>query len=386
MNIAENELTMLATEVELSENIDGLHTRLAESRRIRRAVDRPSASLRAAEEAVDTAQCKVERLTAEKTRADALLVEIGDTLDAGDESIGVEDLLTAKLAAERLALLLKPASKDCRQAERVLAPLKSDEHLAELLAVALDQVTGAPVLACKTPAEAPVFEPLVIVSQLADTVGYGQLGASGSVQVIDNGADLNWSALAQVLYDDGSDAHVSPSGKVTFKSANWPVPRLTEPSVHALSELMGDIELAFGGQVAGVGEVQRMVDAGYNPGSMKTPWSGLFQRGSEVLEVAPGEAIGTASFVAAIQHDRGDSGSVDEIGADLYKVVDMFRTEAVGASTEAGLIESIDLDVEEYRLPANPWTRAEVPHIRGVTARPVTAAGTLRVVYRYEQV
>ena len=385
MTNTHDEMTTLATEREDTTEIKAKQSRLDTSRKARRALPRHSEALQIAEKASELAQAKADRLTSSKAEGEGRLAALNARLDDGDESVSVDQIVFTEEEVKRAGRLLVPATKEAKQANRVLGPLQADDHLAHLFADAVDQVHDAPTVICKVPSEAPAFEPLIVVSQTTPTKNYGRLDASGQVQVTTKGADLDSGALKRVLEDMGSEVGIA-NGTVTFLRANWPTPRLAEPSANALSVMMVDFEEAFRGQVAGGAEMQRLVEAGYSIRGVRSEWNGLLKRGSETLTTAtPGEAIGTARFVAAIQHDRGDSTSVEEVKSELETLVSTFQSCAVGGWGEAGQIEAIELlGVEEYRGEATPWTRGEVPHVQGVTAWPVTVEAALRVTYSYE--
>src|SRR5690606_35026614 len=101
---------------------------------------------------------------------------------------------------------------------------------------------------------------------------------------------------------------------------------------------------------------------GYRVGRITNEWRGLLKRGHESLETpGPGTAVGTATFFGAIQHERGDSASAEDVTAEIESVVKVFQAEAIGGWSEAGEIVSIELvDAEPYRGNGNPWTERDV--------------------------
>jgi hypothetical protein len=241
------------------------------------------------------------------------------------------------------------------------------------------------VVVYKTPSEAPEVEPLIVVSQTTPTEAYGTLEANGSVRLTTKGTEIDLKALKAAFEDAGSEVSVTSSG-IVFDVAAWPTPRLSKPSAHALGDLMLSVERAFRSQIAGGSNVQRLEAAGYNPHNVRSVWAGLLKRGDERLEITnPGEAVGTATFHTAIQHDRGESARVDDIKAELDSVVSAFQSEAVGGWSEAGEITSIELvDVKEYRGDGNPWTEGDVVRVLGTTIWPLTAECRLKVTYAYQ--
>lgn len=380
-----NELTMIETELATANEIKSLRETLAESRQARRSLPKPEGALEVAQQAYDEAQVTLRKTKGALAAQEIGLAELEAQQKAGDRSVTANSIRAVRDEIETLTNYLGADEKALRQAQRALRPLLADEHLAYLAADALESITDVPVVVYKTPSEAPDIEPLVIVSQTTATESYGSLEANGSVRLTTKGTKVDTTALQTVLERAGSEVSVNGNG-IVFDVAAWPTPRLSEPSVHALAELMLSIERAFKSQVAGGGTIGLLARAGYNVSKAKSVWAGLIARGSESLEItAPGEVVGTAVFCAAIQHDRGDSASVEDIKRELDSIVATFQSEAIGGWSEAGEIVSIELvGVDTYRGHANPWTERDVVRVLGTTAWPVTAEAVLKVTYKYE--
>lgn len=384
MSTTMTEAEAITEELDHTRQIEELRERRALSRKARRAIPRPTTALDGAREAVREARAKVHRLEGDRAEATALLDSLNGRLDRGDESVTTAAIVEAEKDIERVGRLLKPATQEARRAERALAPLEADDHLANLVADALEQTTDVPVVIRKSADDAPDIAPIITVSQIVPTEGYGTLDASGEVRLNSTGEKIDTEALADVLKGWGSELRVTATG-VVFDRAAWEIPRLAKPSPHAVADLMQGFARAWGMQVAGASEVARLRELGYiNATNSNARWGGLFKRGDDSLTYDDGEAVGTAPFLVAAQHERGESMPVDELRDELATLVGIFQ-DAVGGISEAGEIVSITLgEVVTYEGDERPWARQDVAYIRGESVWPITAAATLEVVYRYD--
>lgn len=381
----ETETEMIGEEMSLTGQIAALTAERSQSRSERRTLPRPMGALRAAREGVREARRKVSRLEQEQADATATLASLNARLDAGDETVTTEAITQADASIDRAGRLLKPATADLRRAERTLAPLEADEHLAGLVADALESVTDVPVVIRKSTDDAPDVSPIIVVSQVSSTEDYGTLDAAGEVRLTGVGTVIDSDSLTDALEATGSEVRVS-GDRVTFDKAWWSIPRLAAPSQHAVSSLMATFAKAWHGQVSGAKEVANLHARGFQAATVTAQVTGLFRRGDESLTVGEdGTAIGSASFVLASQHERGECLTVDELRDELSTLAGIFQ-ETVGAVTEAGEIVSLTLgEVTEYRGDAYPWEPSQVAHSYGSPLWPITAAATLTVAYRYEQ-
>lgn len=383
-----DQMTLIETLTEERKKMDAARAKIAETRKTLRALPKPSTALEEARTASSEAQAKVQRFEEEQAEAEALLATLNARLDAGDEGVSVDDIVKAEKSIERLTRLLKPAKQAAAKAERALRPLEADEHLANLAADSLEAVTDVPVVIYKTPSEAPDIEPLVVVSQTQATEDYGTLDASGQVRLTCKDIEIDLEALKEALEETGSEVNVTESA-IIFNSAHWPTPRLANPSSHAVSEYMGTMQQAWASQVAGGGDIQRLVDAGYSPRSFKAAWKGLMHRGNERVQVTEaGVAVGEAVFHIAAQHERGDSLGVPDLKGEIEALTNTFRAETIGGVGDAGEIVDVELvDVTKHEGEvANPWERKEVCHHLGGPVWPITAECRLKITYRFEQV
>lgn len=382
------EADLITSELELLNQRAALLDQINESRSDRRilASDGDAETIQKAQDAYRAASAKVARLEAEKKAAETSQRGLDSRLQAGDETVTVDEMVSAEKAIARLCTLLKPAKTDLQRAERALTPLTADQYLAHLAADVIESVTDVPVILRRKPENAPEVSPSVILSQVSATDSYGTLDASGVVKVTEVGeTGIDWRAVKAAFEEMGSEVQISKT-QVTFHRAAWPMPRLSVPDPHALADLMSTFGQAFRAQVSGGSEAQRLVEAGYSAGRVRSVWSGLFKRCSETLEVAsPGECVGEATFLCAIQHERGESAGLNEIKGDLDSLVKTFQHEAIGGWSEAGEITGIELtEVSEYRGNGTPWQSNEVVHLLGSGQWPYTVEARVRVTYAYE--
>lgn len=385
----QNETQMIEREHELHAEIEVLKKQINESRQERRqlAADGDTESIEDAQEAYDEAEAKVDRLEDHKKAAETGKGELDARLSAGDETVSVDDMVNAEKAVQRLATLIKPAKAELQKAERALKPLLADQELAHLAANIIELETDVPVIIRRKPENAPDVTPAVILSQTEATDSYGTLSASGSVKVTEVGeTGIDWRAVKAAFDDAGCEGSVSEKG-IVLDAAMWPLPRLHAPSASAFGALVSTFGRAFHAQAMGGEQAQALVKAGYNPQGVKSTWAGLFKPwGRETLEVAaPGEAVGEATVLCALQHDRGESAGLEDIQNDLESLVSTFQNEAVGGWSEAGELMSIELvEVNTYRGHETPWGRNEVVRLMGEPVWPYTAKATLQATYRYE--
>lgn len=380
-----DEAAKITEELSHGEEIARLSERRALSRKARRKMPRRTDALDAAREAVLKAQEKVSRLEQERADAKATLESFNGRLDKGDESVSTSDVIQAEKSVDRVERLLRPATADLRRAERTLAPLEADEHLAGLVADALESVTNVPVVIRKSVDDAPRVSPLIVVSQVSPTEDYGTLDAAGEVRLTGVETLIDSDSLTDALEATGSEVRVS-GDRVTFNKAWWSTPRLATPSQHAVSSLMATFARAWHGQVSGAKEVENLHARGFQAATVTAQVTGLFRRGDESLTVGEdGTATGSASFVLASQHERGECLTVDELRDELSALAGIFQ-ETVGAVTEAGEIVSLTLgEVTKYEGDVYPWEPSQVAHGYGSPLWPITAKATLTVTYRYEQ-
>ncbi|KRE37976.1 hypothetical protein ASG73_10305 [Janibacter sp. Soil728] len=381
----ETEAQMIGEEMSLTGQIAALTAERSQSRSERRSLPRPMGALQAAREGVREARSKVSRLEQEQADATAALASLNARLDAGDETVSTGEIVSAEKGIDRAGRLLKPATADLRKAERTLAPLESDEYLAGLVADALESVTDVPVVIRKSVDDAPEVSPIVVVSQVSPTENYGTLDAAGEVRLTCIETVIDSDSLTDALEATGSEVRVR-GDRVTFDKAWWNTPRLAAPSQHAVASLMATFARAWHGQVSGAKEVENLHARGYQAATVTAQVTGLFRRGDESLTVSEdGTATGSASFVVASQHERGECLTVDQLRDELTSLVGIFQ-ETVGAVTEAGEIVSLTLgEVTKYEGDAYPWEPSQVAHSYGSPLWPISASATLTVTYRYEQ-
>ena len=376
------EIDIIKSELQLAAEIDRLRQQLTESRHARRLTPRPSERLDAALISRKEAYSKLQRLKAQRAEAQSDLASMNTRLDAGDETVSVEEILAAEKAIERFGKLLKPAKKAMDEAHRNVQPLIADEHLAHLAATGIEEITDVPVVICKMIEDAPEISPLIVVSQTKPTEGYGTIDCSGEVSLHVTGTEIDSDALAEVLESTGSEVVIDGS-RIRFHSAHWPLPRLTQPSAAAFETYCNDLGRAWHGLICGAEEARRMREHGHHA-ARENDWTGLFKVTAADLAVEAGVATGTANVSLAAQY-RSEDMPHDELRHELDRLVEIFREGSLGGRTAAGEIVSLDItDTSVGTLGA--WDPSEVAHVMGMASYPRTLNATIRVEFRYEPV
>lgn len=376
------EVEMIQTEIDLAIQADQLRHMLAEARKERRQTPRPTEALETAQTALADAQDKVARLDQEKADAKRLLASLNARLDAGDENVTVDEIVSAEKSIDRLDRLRKPAMKAVQEAERTLKPLAADEHLAHLAADALEEITDVPVVIRKTVKEAPDIAPLIIVSQTKPTKGYGTLGCSGEVSLHTRETSIDTHSLAAILASTGSEVDVHERG-IRFEEARWSVPRLAQPSYGAFENYVNDLGRAWHGVVSDADLARRRREHGYHA-ARDNGWTGLFKVTSLDLAAEAGVAKGTAAISLAAQ-DHTDDLPHTILRNKLDRLIEIFREGSVGGHTAAG--EIVDLSVTDSGVGKwNLWNDDEIAHAMGLASHPHTLDATVVVEFRYEPV
>lgn len=337
------------------------------------------------EKALNEARTTVDELLARHAEAEAHKVSLDRRIDGGDESVTAEDVIAANITVRQIAGLLKPAEATLREAETAIAPFLADSHLAALVADVLVDHTDAPVILRKRLSDMEGISEAVVLSQVEPTSNYGTIKASGVVEVSLIGSpSVYWREVEKALADMGNDVVVE-SDRITFDLAAWPLPRLTEPSSHAINLFARLFEEAWRGHIENNHAALRLAEAGritLRPGMADSGNEALVQRLDETFDYGDGTATGIARFALAVVQKYGRA-EVEDIEAEARALVKMFADESVGNLTEAGEIVAIEL-VSCERGDGSVWDHAVKVGVTGNPMYLATAEVAVKVTYGYE--
>ena len=275
-------------------------------------------------------------LDAQIREAEAVKRRLDAELDSGSDEVDELELFRADTTLRRLAGKRRTAATEVQKAERAAKPFSADDHLALLAAETIQSLVNCPVLVRKRAKDVEGIEPAVILSQTEPTQGYGTVTANGRVRFSAIGeVGLDAEEVEEALRATGSDVAVF-GDVIEFETACWPVPRLVEPSLTAVTEFARTLERVYGGVVAGP-------TSGRTYSSYSTRWETV----STSLEVPePGKAVG--KLVAHFGVER-EYPPVEQMRHFMQEALRHF---APGVHTSAGVLEEIELvDVVE----SGPW-------------------------------
>lgn len=376
------EIELIEAELRLCSEIGALRQRVAESRKERRASASAgdAEAIRLATEARDEARAKVERLTCAKTDAKARLAYLNNRLDAGDESVSLDDVMAAEKAVERAARLEKPAKAALAKAETKLRPLLADNHLALLAADVLEKVTDIPVIVRKRTEDAPMVEPSIILSQTMPTEDYGTLNPSGTVTVkVVGDPAIDWRAVRLAFGDTGSEASAS-STAITFDRAAFPIPVLAAPSQSEVTRWAQTFAHSWCAFVETKPGTERLQAAGYSV-SGATGFTGYSNVISTDLVCDGGKATGSVKLSLATTEDL----SVEEIKGRVDALLAIFKGEHLGLETEAG--EIVAMAIAEASVGArDQWKGIFYRRADQINGHlPQTVDVVIEIEYRYAE-
>ncbi|HEU5037739.1 MAG TPA: hypothetical protein VFT70_12095 [Nocardioides sp.] len=341
---------------------------------------------KARQEALQARQEAEAAVAAKSVALDAKRRHLADLIardEAGDETLTGAEIAAAKedvpLAERRLAR----AEQEASQVRRVTAAAVSDNHLANLAADVIETVTTAPVIVRSNPANAPDVSPKVVVSQRADTEGYGTVDASGAVDVLVVGeTGLDWRRVPQAFADAGCDAQVSETG-IVFHRASWPLPRLTEPSSVAVDRFARHMVSMWVENVEQHERRARLTELGYNVSTIND--LGALARVEGVsLAAEDGTATGTARIRLGVKYlGAGTQVTADDLVSDAGSLVSALSRECIGEVTPAGQITSVEL-VSAERSAGDVWDVAATYGATGNALWPATIMAEVRLGFAYE--
>ncbi|HSX68454.1 hypothetical protein [Nocardioides sp.] len=291
------------------------------------------------------AQATVKALSDTLAAAEATKAALDRRIDGGDDSVSPLEVVEADMAIRATKGKLKPAEADLRKAQRAVDPLLADNHLALFVADTISELVDVPVLVRKRPGDVKGIADAVILSQTEPTKGYGTVKASGIVRVTERGVTgLDLEALEDALRGTGSEVNVY-GDVIDFDSALWPVTRLAQPSVLAVSQFAEALEQTFGA------EIQRGKKAGNSYAYYKPLWQTI-EASLDVIEA--GTAKGKVVAVFGIQDEYPP---LYQMQGFINDAISHFRA---GVHTSAGVLSKIN--VAEVK-DCGPWVPEGQPRI-----------------------
>lgn len=299
-------------EREIIEQMRALREDLAASRASRRHVHE-ALDEEVAEEtqaALAEAKAKVATFKAEQADAKDHQLTLERRTKQGDDSVTVEDLTRADKAVERATNLLQAANRDLSKAEKAAKQADCDQHLAHLVADAIEAVSEATVILRRNPADAPEIADGVILSQTDSTEGYGTLTASGSVDpTIIGDPDINWVAVQTWLEDLGCDLNATKNG-IHLNVARWKQPLLHRASPGWLGKLAGQVCEQIKDSV----QYKRAPRTGEIVGHSSA--TALTEVANTSLQDDAGDVHGTVELLVSVSHVATESNVIEKIVKD----------------------------------------------------------------------
>lgn len=381
MNSTDEKAT-IEQELALIAQAGAIRQQVTDSRLERRTYeDGDAGTVQDAQQAADEARATLQATKASISAHQIALADLTADQKNGDRTITATNVRGIKDELETLQNYLGADKRTAQQTEQKLLPLIADQHLAHLAADILEGASDCPVIIRRKPSNAPDVSPAIVLSQVEATENYGTLDACGSVRITEVGeTGVDWDAMQDAFEDSSCEGKVSAKS-VRFDTAQWPLPRLAEPSVHGIASWMTTFEQAWGSQITGADVANQLSESGYGARA-KSVFLALFHRADTDLTFGDGTAVGTSTFRVAAQASNGSSMDVPELKAELTELLSLFSQETVGGISEAGEIVSVTLS--EVAGSRFAWPKNAVEWRMGGPMQPTTAEAAVTIQYAYE--
>jgi hypothetical protein len=363
------------SEMQLIERINGIRNQIAhlEADRLSAALSLCEAGVRADAKiaiemrtAHDNALEDAHRAEADHAAAEERLAILNEQVDSGHHVEALK-MMEAQLSVRSASGRLKDAESRSMKARRAYEPFAADDRLALVTADVLTAVIGCPISVRKRPGDAPEVTPLLVLSQVTPTEGFGTIGVSGDVAITCVGLDLDREQVREALEDAGCEVEVYDSA-IHFTRAAWDVPFLTSPAPEVITEFGRDYVAVFEDSVR-----YRRDTAGEIIGT--SPHKVLDSQ----LQAEDGTALGTVDVMLSVTDLEADAGYMLHLAE---QALDRFP---VGASTAMGRIVRFAVDSvkaePDYQFPMGTH-RSSPMYMPGRAPTPWKVALSMEAVYQ----